>query len=216
MSQPANLAAMPPDDASFAFLHLLSSAFGIGAGEPVDGYALELTQLALASRAAQDALPDPELPPDQIPTEQRRRFLQAILDEGHASLSLRDYFARTLGSGGSRAVLPPTAPPTMAAQAVPGMGPSEAWRELLPPPPTSRRLRIFATDPGGSISLQTAFINTATVEVPWENRRHNDNLLTEGPVGEYLGAPGAGSQGDGTKNGLCVTGSVRTCCAIGG
>ena len=186
ISQPENLVPEPPDDASFAFLHLLSSVFGIGAGEPVDGYALELTQLALTSRAAQDALPDPELPPDQIPTAQRRRFLQAILDEGRASLTLRDHLARTLGNGGGSVALPQAAPSAQPAIAAPAIVDPAAWRAALPPPPASRRLRIFATDPGASISLQTAFINTATVEVPWENRRHNDNLLTEGPVGEYL------------------------------
>ena len=186
ISQPANLIEMGWDDASFAFLHLLSSVFGVGAGDLVNGYALELTQLALTSRAAQDALPDPDLPADQIPTEQRRRFLQAILDEGNASVSLRNHIARTLGTDTSSVALPPTPPgATDAARAVPGVNSSTAWRELLPPP-ASRRLRIFATDPGASLSLQTAFINTATIEVPWENRRHNDNLLTEGPVGEYL------------------------------
>ena len=186
IGRPANLIETERDDASFAFLHLVSSIFGIGAGDLVNGYALELTQLALTSRAAQDALPDPDLRPDQIPTEQRRRFLQAILDEGQASLSLRSHIARTLGTDAST-VAPPIAPAaTEAAPATPRANSSQASRELSPTAPASRRLRIFATDPGASASLQTAFINIATVEVPWENRRHNDNLLTEGPVGEYL------------------------------
>ena len=57
---------------------------------------------------------------------------------------------------------------------------------MLPAPPASRRLRIFATDPGASIELNTAFINEATVEVPWETARSAENLLTPGPVGEYV------------------------------
>ena len=57
---------------------------------------------------------------------------------------------------------------------------------MLPAPPASRRLRIFATDPGASIELNTAFINQATVEVPWETARSAENLLTPGPVGEYV------------------------------
>ena len=61
-----------------------------------------------------------------------------------------------------------------------------AWRQILPAPPASRRLRIFATDPGASLELNTAFINEATVEVPWEATRSSDNLVTPGPVGEYL------------------------------
>jgi subtilisin family serine protease len=187
IAQPANLTRVDPDDASFAFLYLVSSIFGIGAGELVNGYALELTQLALTSRAAQDALPDPDLPPKQIPTEQRRRFLQAILEEGRASLSLRGHIARILGTDASSVALPPTTTEaTEVAPAAAAFNASRGSRELLPAPPASRRLRIFATDPGASASLQTAFINIATVEVPWENRRHDDNLLTEGPVGEYL------------------------------
>jgi subtilisin family serine protease len=172
-----------PDDARFAFLHLLSSIFGVGPGEPADLYALELTQLALFSRAAQDAMPDPELPPEQISTEQRRRFLQAIFDEQHASRALRAYLSRTLG-GGTVVALPSASP---AIPTDPATAPRPAaWREVLPPPPASRRLRIFATDPGASVTLQTAFINAATVEVPWESRRGDENLLTPGPVGEYL------------------------------
>jgi hypothetical protein len=57
---------------------------------------------------------------------------------------------------------------------------------MIPAPPASRRLRIFATDPGASIELNTAFINEATVEVPWETARSAENLLTPGPVGEYV------------------------------
>jgi hypothetical protein len=45
------------DDASFAFLHLLSSIFGITQDEPVDLYASELTQPALHSRAAPTRCP---------------------------------------------------------------------------------------------------------------------------------------------------------------
>jgi hypothetical protein len=85
--------------------------------------------------------------------------------------------------------LPPGSSPISADPAVmsrPAGGRAAAWREALPPPPASRRLRIFATDPGASAALETAVINVATVEVPWENRRDNENLLTPGPVGEYL------------------------------
>ena len=51
---------------------------------------------------------------------------------------------------------------------------------MIMQPPTRRRLRVFATDPGDSSRLQTSFVNTATVEVPWENN------LRPGPVGEYV------------------------------
>ncbi len=188
-----NLAQLPRDSASFAFLHLLSSIFGVSGSEPTDLYALELTQLALYSRAAQDAMPDPQAPLDQITPLQRRRFLQAILDEGKTSRALRDYLSRTLGQGSVATAAPsPQAPaPDRAALGTTSPAPAPAdraaaWRQILPAPPASRRLRIFATDPGASIELNTAFINEATVEVPWEAARSSENLLSPGPVGEYL------------------------------
>ncbi|MBV8335440.1 MAG: S8 family serine peptidase [Alphaproteobacteria bacterium] len=193
IARPDNLAQLPRDSASFAFLHLLSSIFGVTGSEPTDLYALELTQLALCSRAAQDAMPDPEASLDQITPLQRRRFLQAILDEGKTSRALRDYLSRTLGQGGvATATLSPQArAPTRVALEAADAAPAPidfaaAWRQILPPPPASRRLRIFATDPGASKELNTAFINEATVEVPWEAARSKENLLTPGPVGEYL------------------------------
>jgi len=100
ISRVDDLAQLPRDSASFAFLHLLSSIFGVSGTEPTDLYALELTQLALYSRAAQDATPDPQARLDQITPQQRRRFLQAILDEGKTARALRDYLSRTLGQGG--------------------------------------------------------------------------------------------------------------------
>ena len=186
-----NLNETPRDDASFAFLHLLSSIFGATGDEPVDLYALELTQLALLSRAAQDAMPDPQIPVEKITTQQRRRFLQAILDEGRSSRALRGYLVRTLGgsSVASSAPSPRTEPSnveTIPATDAALVNQAAAWRQILPAPPASRRLRIFATDPGGSATLETTFINTATVEVPWEANRRTENLLAPGPVGEYL------------------------------
>jgi subtilisin family serine protease len=193
IGRPDNLVQVPRDSASFAFLHLLSSMFGVTGSEPTDLYALELTQSALHSRAAQDAMPDPEAPLDQITPLQRRRFLQAILDEGKTSRALRDYLSRTLGQGGVATAAPSpqsrtsaqTASDAAAAAPTP-VDRAAAWRQILPPPPASRRLRIFATDPGASVELNTAFINEATVEVPWEAARSNENLLSPGPVGEYL------------------------------
>jgi subtilisin family serine protease len=192
IARPENLVQLPRDSASFAFLHLLSSMFGVTGSEPTDLYALELTQLALYSRAAQDAMPDPQVPLDQITALQRRRFLQAILDEGKTSRALRDYLSRTLGQGGIGTAVPSPQSPApiqvaeVAGQAAAPVDRAAAWRQILPPPPASRRLRIFATDPGASVELNTAFINEATVEVPWETARSKENLLSPGPVGEYL------------------------------
>ncbi len=186
-----DLAELERDSASFAFLHLLSSVFGVTSSEPTDLFALELTQLALYSRAAQDAMPDPQAPINQITPLQRRRFLQALLDEGKASRTLRDYLSRTLGHTATATVPPSHQAPASAEAALAPAAPAPAdrtaaWRQMLPAPPASRRLRIFATDPGASVELNTAFINEATVEVPWETARDIENLLTPGPVGEYL------------------------------
>src|SRR5262249_50276110 len=105
----------------------------------------------------------------------------------YASGTLRAYLSGTLG-GSTVVALPPGSPaiPTdKAAAPRPAAGRADTWLEHLPAPPANRRLRIFATDPGASAGLP-GFINVATVEVPWESRRGNQNLLTRGPVGEYL------------------------------
>src|SRR5206468_11664717 len=99
----------------------------------------------------------PEIPVNQMTTQQRRRFLQAILDEGRGSRALSDYLARTLG--GSSVVVksvPPTRGDLPARGAMPP-SPDQpaAWRQVLPAPPANRRLRIFATDPDASAALET-------------------------------------------------------------
>ena len=68
----------------------------------------------------------------------------------------------------------------MPGTAATGSGTEIVRRVMIMQPPTRRRLRVFATDPGDSSRLQTSFVNTATVERPWENN------LRPGPVGEYV------------------------------
>jgi hypothetical protein len=48
--------------------------------------------------------------------------------------------------------------------------------------PDERRLRVFAFDPTMGVALETAGINEVTLLVPWER----DDVLSQGPVGEYL------------------------------
>lgn len=52
------------------------------------------------------------------------------------------------------------------------------------PAPAMRRLRIYAFDPHASIELETALINDAVIELPWENRW--EDPLEAGPVNDYL------------------------------
>jgi hypothetical protein len=143
-----DLTITPRDDASFAFLHLLSSIFGVTGDELIDLYALELTQLALYSRPAQDAMPDPQIPVGQMTTQQRRRFLQAILDEGRGSRALNDYLARTLGSSTVivRSPLPRGGPLPAGSTIPPASDQAAAWRRS-PAPPVNRRLRISLPTP---------------------------------------------------------------------
>jgi hypothetical protein len=56
------------------------------------------------------------------------------------------------------------------------------------PPPPYRKLRVYSLDPSLAVSLETAVINTATIEVPWDRSptdKNNDGPAP-GPIGEYL------------------------------
>ncbi|MBL8999031.1 MAG: peptidase S8, partial [Gemmatimonadetes bacterium] len=53
------------------------------------------------------------------------------------------------------------------------------YDQFHPPPPTERRLRVFAFDPAASLSAASAGIATTTISVPWED-------LQPGPSGEYV------------------------------
>jgi hypothetical protein len=50
--------------------------------------------------------------------------------------------------------------------------------------PSKRRLRVYAFDPAASVTLETAVINDAVIELPWETRWEDPVGL--GPSNEYL------------------------------
>jgi subtilisin family serine protease len=178
----------PPDNASFAFLHLLTSAFGVAPGaRNTDMLALELTQLAQSSRAAQEVIVDPDLAVEAIPEVRQRRFLEVILSERHGSQTLNQFLTERLGRSRVTPSRTSEAAPSMATAVPPpvALGATESRRILTPPPP-NRRLQIFATDPGFGRRLATAFLNVAIAEVPWETRPDGETLLQPGPVGEYV------------------------------
>lgn len=52
------------------------------------------------------------------------------------------------------------------------------------PLPSRRRLRVFAFDPQASLELDTAVINDAVIELPWEASW--EDKLAAGPVNDYL------------------------------
>jgi subtilisin family serine protease len=179
---PGDLRETQRDTASFAFLHLLTSVFGIaGAADPKvqQSLSLELTQLALANPGARAAVPDPDVDPNVSPItpSQQRRFLQAILDANTLSRTLRSYIEAHLGTGA--AVQTPAAPPPQAQDGmVMRHGSQLPW--LKPDAtPTYRRVRVFATDPGDTSRLATSLVSMATIAVPWEK-------LEPGPIGEYV------------------------------
>lgn len=60
-----------------------------------------------------------------------------------------------------------------------------APRPSVPNPrPTKRKLRVYAFDPNASVALETAVINDAEIELPWE--RPWEDALGVGPTNEYL------------------------------
>ncbi len=52
------------------------------------------------------------------------------------------------------------------------------------PKPATRRLRVYAFDPAASVSLDTAVINNAVIELPWE--KDWEGGLEPGPANDYL------------------------------
>ena len=170
-----------PDSASFAFLRLLTSIFGVSGPDPrqLDMFRVEITQLALSSRPARDAIPDPDIDPAQLPASHQRRFIEAIREDQNCSNALRGHLDQLLGRAATpRGTQPPSAPTTGSADEEWGTG-ADIRRPARVPVPSRRRLQIFATDPGDSAHLATSFVNITTVDVPWEP-------LRKGPVGEYL------------------------------
>ena len=49
-----------------------------------------------------------------------------------------------------------------------------------------RRLRVFAFDPSVGIQLDSAGLNEVTLAIPWERDDKGKDILTPGPVGEYV------------------------------
>ena len=180
----ADLKVTPHDSAVFAFLRVLTGLGLAAQGPRAAMLQLEMTQLAQQSKALEEAVPDPDIDPDRIPIRQRQRFLEAIIEEGKCSRTLRDYLEQQLVTRpGYRSVRAPIATREPVAPATQG---SQMARRAVRPRPTCRRLRVFAIDPSLSTHLDTAFLNEVTVSVPWEASDSSDNLLQPGPVGEYL------------------------------
>jgi hypothetical protein len=187
------LTRTPVDHASFSFFGA-SADLGLGADpRRTELYRLELTQLATKAKGASEAIPDPGEPASRISDRQRRRFLEAILDDGNCSNALRQHLEAELGRSSTVIVseAPKPSPPVGKRTSRVAKAPIPLTGSLLPRqtrlrPPARRRLQIFAVDPSLSNRLETAFINKTVVDIPWEANLTHDNLLQPGPVGEYV------------------------------
>jgi hypothetical protein len=174
-----------PDDASFAFLRALTG-WGVAPGGNTERMlALEATQLCQrwdrkdAPNPLESILPDPDLPPEAIPMERRRAFLQAILEHPDASQTLKQHAGKLWpGTPTIRTEGMPPAEPEQPPARTAGDYALEGSR-FIPVPPPARRLRGYSIDPSLTTNLDTASISTVTFRVPWEP-------LEPGPVGEYL------------------------------
>ncbi|HEU0122689.1 MAG TPA: S8 family serine peptidase [Bryobacteraceae bacterium] len=120
----------------------------------------------LENLAAQIGL-DPDLPPDAVPAETRRRFLEALADSRMSSQTLKAAAA---------------SPVRKTQVTVKGVDLSKpvAAETYTPPDPHTRCLRVFAFDPVLRLRLETERINETALPVRWEKD------LRPGPVGEYL------------------------------
>jgi len=65
----------------------------------------------------------------------------------------------------------------------PGTDTNARFKDLIPKP-SKRCLRVYAFDPQASLELDTAVINDATIELPWEESW--EDSLEKGPVNEYI------------------------------
>jgi hypothetical protein len=142
---------------------------------------LEFAQIYFRSRIAETILVDPHKP-KALSDIERRKLMEAILDEKLASKPLE----KMLNDATGRAVTPVGAMPVaQPATDLPEASPV-IRRAPLRPRPKARRLTIYASDPLASNRLRTRDISTAVVSVPWEGTQDDPNLLRPGPVGEYL------------------------------
>lgn len=174
-----NLPITPSENDSFAFLRVIT---GLGititpAREVM--FNLELTQRWLLNENLQKIIPNPELKPDleraaksDIPRDNIRAFMEAVIADNKASLELRKHIADrySLIFGASVKGVPKEVvkPPQAACNP----------KVSIPDPPF-RRIRTYAVDPSFSAQLDTAELNEVTLKVRWEK-------LEQGPSGEYI------------------------------
>jgi subtilisin family serine protease len=164
-----NLPKTPADSDSLSFLRLITGIGLADAPARETMFNLEITQRWLMNAELQEIVPEPE---GDVARDALRRFMEAVIDDGKASLTLRRHVANryTLVFGSSV----PNAP----GEVVPPPRPIRE-QEIQTPDPPFRRIRTYAVDPSFSTRLETASINEVALKVRWEK-------LEPGPTGEYI------------------------------
>ncbi len=176
-ADPASLRREAEDTTDFAILRLLT---GLGVAAPAANRMLELEALQLSqrSKAVEDALGglDPDDP--ALTNRARRVVLEALAGDPACSRTLRGLIRDRLGV----IQVPAGVPVGVSAPAETARPMPRGWSPDMPkvPAPRTRRLRVFAFDPGFASRMGTRRIANTTIELDWE-----PNLLP-GPVGEYL------------------------------
>jgi hypothetical protein len=165
--------------AEFAILRLLTG-LGAAAPDPTRMKMLELEALQLSQ--SPEIAPLIEDPDATVSVAQRRRIFQALADHPKASRPLKAFVAAGAGPAPRPARKTAVAEET-TAQPDPGDAAAIHLVQAIDPPvrePAVRRLKVYAFDPSLSASQDTAAINIARLDVPWEAG------LKPGPIGEYL------------------------------
>ena len=166
-----NLPKTPPDSDWFPVLRVIT---GLGVADPPprqDMFEIELAQRWLVNKTLQELVPDPDSEKD-VPKENLRKFMDALIQDNEASVALRRHVASRytliFGTSVQGAPLNVVAKPPAACQ--PSIEPFD---------PPYRRIRTYAVDPSLSTRLATAGMNEIALKVRWEK-------LEKGPKGEYL------------------------------
>ncbi len=149
---------------------------------------VEAAQILMHSESLQtmlaDAGVDPDGPPEKVPGEFRRHFVEALADNSAASNTLKSALRKSASGtpsgkgpngGGKKAG---GGPPQSARPAEAAAGtPAETVSVVAPP---RRKIRVYAFDPILGTRVDTESLNETTLDVQWEPH------LEPGPVGEYI------------------------------
>ena len=170
--QPAQQLVMTsPDKIHLPFLSVL---FGIGvAAQPIAPMLeVEAMQLLQRDREIEQTITDPHLPPQEIPEKEIRKFLEAAIESGLSSPTLKEHLKDAYSNRFNH-----------PAPGAGDDGPKLSYKtecSVQTRNPQYRRLRAYAFDPELSLRLDTAHINQVVFKIPWEED------LKAGPSGEYV------------------------------